>query len=297
MKQLLVAAVITTLTSMTTLPLAAEADCESTKILRHTFDADAFESLSMNALAGRLDIVGGNGDSIVFEGRACTDRDRWLDDMTLLIGDAGRELELTASIPEHGRGFEPRYAYMDIEIELPRYLPIRVRDSSGDILIRGAHVTGVDDSSGSIRIEDATASPAPLDIRDSSGDVDLRRIDGDVVIRDSSGSLSLRNITGNLEIPSDSSGDIQIDDIGGSVEITRDSSGEIEIENVAMNVGIGSDGSGAIEIRDIGGSVTIGSDGSGLVRVSGVRGDFTLSSKGSGDIRIRDVEGRVSTPR
>lgn len=275
-------------------PLDASAACQYNKTINHVFTADGFTSVTINALAGRLDVTGAPVDEITFEGEACADRQRYLDDITLLVEDDTEMLELTVSIPERHRDWDPRYAVMDVEITLPHDLPIRIRDSSGDILVRNAAVTSIDDSSGDIRVTDGRST---LVIEDSSGDIDVRDQDGDLSITDSSGSINVRDVQGNLTIPRDSSGDIEVEGVSGTVTIERDSSGEIEIENVAGSVYIGTDSSGDIEITQSGGDVIIGRDGSGTVSVAKVIGDFELEAKGSGDIRVRDIEGRISTPR
>lgn len=273
---------------------AASARCEHSEMHRHNFEADAFQGIDLAALAGSLDVIGTDSDRIVFEGRACTDRDQWLDHIRLDIDDGGNVLSLTVSIPYDDRDFDARYAHMDVVLELPRDLAIAIRDSSGDILVRDAAVTSIDDSSGNIRVENGRHT---LMVEDSSGDIDLRGIDGDVTVRDSSGSISIRRVTGDVTIPSDSAGDIEIDEVEGTVVVARDSSGDIEIEGVGQRVEVGSDGSGDIEIRDVAAGVRIESDGSGRVQIDDVSGDFELLAKGAGDVRVRGVEGNVSTPR
>ncbi len=280
--------------TLAALPYTASASCEASEMHRHSFEMSSFEAVEMNALAGRLDIMGTDGDRMVFEGRACSNHERWLEDMTLDIEDSGDELVLTVIIPYDRPDFDARYAHMDITLKLPHTMPISLRDSSGDILVQEASVTSIQDSSGDIRVENAQGS---LDIEDSSGDIDVRLTSGSVSVKDSSGNISLKGVGGDVVIPRDSSGEIEIEDVGGAVIIERDSSGSIEVETVAGSVEIGSDGGGGIDISDVEGSVSIGSDGSGLVRVRDVAGDFTLLAKGSGDIRVSRVEGTVTTPR
>lgn len=272
----------------------ASAACSHSKTIRHSFPAGTFESTVVNALAGRLDVIGTTGDTIEFEGRACTDREEYLDRMELDIEDSGDVLELTVMIPYDDRDFDARYAHMDVEVRLPKSMAVALRDSSGDILVRGATVTSIDDSSGNIRV---TGSTGALAIDDSSGNIDLRDIDGTITIRDSSGSISIRGALADVEIPRDSSGDIDIEQVTGNVHIARDSSGDIDIDEVKGRVAIDTDSSGDIEISNVGGGVEIGSDGSGRVRIDDIGGDFALLAKGSGDIRVRGVEGRVTTPR
>lgn len=273
---------------------SASASCRYEKQLDHVFPASAFDSVTINALAGRLDVTGTTDDEIVFRGTACSSEQEALDRIELDIQDASKDLEITVVIPYREFDFDPRYAHMDVEVSLPRDLAIALRDSSGDIQVRDAAVTSIDDSSGSIRVTNGRTS---LNVEDSSGEIDIRDLSGDLEITDSSGGISVRDVKGNVMIPRDSSGDIEVERVSGTVTVERDGSGEIQIERVENSVTVGSDGSGDIDVSDVKGNVNIGRDGSGSVNVSRVTGDFEIEAKGSGDVRVRDVDGKVSTSR
>lgn len=273
---------------------SATAACRHEKEFNHVFPADAFKSTTIRALAGRLDVESNNDGKVVFRGVACADEEEYLERISLDIQDSVDNLELTVVIPYRERDFDAEYAFMDVEITLPRDLPIAIFDSSGDIYVDDVSVTSIDDSSGNIYV---SRGRTDLSVEDSSGDVDIRELGGNMTIVDSSGDITIRDVKGEVMIPRDSSGDIEVDQVTGMVTVERDSSGEIEIENVGREVIVGSDGSGSIDISHVKGNVSIGSDGSGRVRVSNVSGDFELNRKGSGDIRVRDVEGKVTTPR
>ncbi|MFT7686089.1 MAG: hypothetical protein ACI9FB_001434 [Candidatus Azotimanducaceae bacterium] len=268
--------------------------CDESKVIEHTFPRADIELVTINALAGELEVIGEDSDSVVVYAKVCVDREEYLDEMTIDIIQSSEQLNLTAIIPYNKNGWRADYAYMDITLTLPRDLAIELRDSSGDIRVSGAALRQVDDSSGDIHIEDTNG---PLNILDSSGEIDVRGLDGDIEITDSSGHIELRNISGNVNIPRDSSGDIELEIIEGRIDILRDSSGEIDIDTASQSVSIGSDGSGGIRISNIEGSVFIGSDGSGNVNISHVGGNFSLESKGNGNIRTRDISGEISIPR
>ncbi len=275
------------------LPGALADQCSASKEINENLSATGISLLKVNALAGYLEIRSGDSDHIRFTGYACADEELWLSRMTLDIERDGEVLELTVMIPYEQDGFDPRYAHMNIELAIPESLETQIRDSSGNIDIDGVSITQIDDSSGSIRLED---NHSTVDIQDSSGDIELRDIHGGVTISDSAGDIDTRGVSGTLTISRDSSGDIDLRKTRGKVVIERDGSGNIDIDEVGDDVEIGSDGSGNITIRSITGNVTIGSDGSGGVTVATVSGDVTVNAKGQGTIRTQKIDGTISIP-
>ena len=275
-------------------PASLSAACHETKSITHTFPASGIRKLKINALAGRLDLTGVASDEIIINATACSDERQYVDKMSIDIDESSGMLDLTVIIPYTDNDWSAGYAYMDIDVTVPRALEMEIKDSSGDLSAKDVTLTTIDDSSGDIRLENVSGD---LGIRDSSGDIRVRGLEGNLLVGDSSGLLDIRDITGNVDIPHDSSGDIEIDTVSGLVTIKRDGSGSIEIENVLRDVTIGSDGSGDIRISQVSGSVIIGADGSGNVRVSQVSGDFLFDSKGSGNIRTKDIKGKTEVPR
>ncbi len=273
---------------------ALSSPCRESKEINHVFPAGNFTSVKVKALAGYLEVIGSDTDTIELNARACTDEVGYLDQMTVDVDDTTDELTLAVVIPYKDKKWYADYAYMDLEVKLPRDLATHLRDSSGEINASNATITRIDDSSGDIHTSSLLGD---LIIKDSSGNITLRKLDGNLTIHDSSGRISVSDITGDVTIPRDSSGDIKIDSVSGLVLVERDSSGDIEIENVKESVTIDSDGSGGIRISEVDGSVSIGRDGSGTVRVSYVQGDFHLDSKGSGNIRTKNIHGKTSIPR
>ena len=276
-------------------PVSAQAHkCEVSKQINHVFPADTFTLLKINTLAGSLVVTGEKTDVITINATACADKIKYLDQMTIDIDDSTDELEVTVIIPYNKGGWNAKYAYIDVQVSLPRDQITEIRDSSGNIEVRNATISSINDSAGDIYV---VSVQGDLRIEDSSGDIRIRDLTGNLVINDSSGGIDVRDVKGSVTIPRDSSGDIEIDSVSGGVLVERDGSGEIEIKNVKQDVTIGSDGSGSIRISKVDGSVYIGRDGSGNVRVSYVEGDFILESKGSGSIRTSNVKGNISTPQ
>lgn len=276
-----------------TLPVSADR-CAHQRDIALEFAGDEFESLSLRALAGELDVRGHASDKIEINARMCAHNADVLDAMDVDSTTYGRGLEVTVVIPpDVWSGWGRSYAYVDVEARIPEALAVAITDSSGDIGIENIHLLSVDDSSGSIRVRNTVGDAS---ITDSSGDINVRKHAGSLRVGDSSGTINLHNITGAIHIPADSSGDILIRG-AGDVQIDGDGSGDIEVEDVTNGVRIGRDGSGSINVARVGtGGVEIGSDGSGNIRVEEVAGDFRVERKGSGNVYSDRILGMVDVP-
>jgi len=234
-------------------------NCKYEKDLDVTLDVNGSERLTVVAAAGDLRITGQAGAREArAHGRVCVSEEEWLEEAEIFT-EGGRDARLAVVLPSTDGGWNVmgnRYAYMDLEIEVPADLALEVRDTSGDMEIRG---TGA------------------LEVEDSSGDIDIENVGGDVVLEDSSGSIELVAIDGDVLVRRDSSGDIHGRDIRGSVRVERDSSGEIRF-------------------RDVRDDFVVERDSSGDIVADTVGGDFRVESDGSGDVVARNVSGKVETP-
>ena len=232
-------------------------DCKYEKVIDETLDLSNSESLRIAAKAGDLKVRGGSGSEALIRAKVCASKEEWLDKATIET-EGGRSAEIAVDLPETS-GWSitgSNYAYIDLEVEVPRGIAVVVDDSSGD-----ADISGL----------------ASVEISDSSGDVEISDIDGDVSVKDSSGDIEVERVGGNLWIVNDSAGDGEVEGVEGSVRVEADSSGDLEFTNVGMDVLVERDSSGDIVARDVG-------------------GDFTVDRDGSGEIRYSDVTGSVSIP-
>ena len=229
--------------------LAAQDRCEFRDELEITGQARG--SLEVDAGAGTLAIRGRDGIAeIRVEATLCaSDRDR-LEELTVeLKGD-----RLETDYPNLGGGWlgGNRYARIDLVVEVPSGMNIRVEDSSGSLTIEGV---------------------GEVDLRDSSGSIQLRDV-GSVVIEDGSGSLKVENVTGDIEVE-DGSGSMQIDGVTGDVLI-RDGSGSIRVEAVGGTVRIDGVGSGGVSVRDVEGDLVVRDGRRERIRYSDIRGVLDL---------------------
>ena len=143
-------------------------------------------------------------------------------------------------------------ARIDLNVVVPKNLPVRIEDGSGRIEIKdlGAGLK-INDGSGSIHIRDTRGN---IRIEDGSGEIQITDVEGNLEVRDGSGTIAVESISGDVYIV-DSSGDMMVKDVNGNLTV-RDGSGAIEIQNVTQNVLIKEAGSGSLDIDGVKGEVT-----------------------------------------
>ena len=213
--------------------VTASADCDHTAPHRLSADLKGATSVAVIGRAGSLRVSGGAGGAVTATGVACaSDRD-FLADMRIAARREGSELVIEAIVPERTMVFGWHEARLDLEVTVPPNVPIRIKDGSGELDIRGVR--------------------------------------GNVEVRDGSGAIRIRDVSGDVRVE-DGSGGIEIEDIRGTVRIVEDGSGGIDIRNVERDVIVEADGSGSIDVDEVRGNFTVERDGSGGVewdRVSG----------------------------
>lgn len=240
---------------------AAEAgDCKYEKELNLELDLSNSDSLTINAVAGSLQIDGSSGaQNATINGRICVSKKQWLEESRVDLS-AGKHAKIDAILPDEDSGWSltgNTYKYIDLRIKVPSDIALNVRDSSGDLSM---------DNVGAVNLQD------------SSGDIEIDQASGPIVVRDSSGGIHIEHVGNDVTIESDSSGSIELEDIDGNAVVERDSSGEIDFRDIRGDAIVERDSSGSISARDIG-------------------GDFRVDRDGSGSINSSNVKGTVSTPK
>ncbi len=236
----------------------AQAECKFERLLDESLDVSGSQSLAIAAGAGDLEIAGVSGsDEVKISGKICVSEQQWLDEARLETS-SGDRAEINVVLPDVSGGWSlwgSKYAYMDLELEVPEGLALQLRDSSGDIEIEDISTLSIQDSSGDIEIRNAAGL---VEIKDSSGDIEVRGLQGDfTIISDSSGDILGSDIAGNVLVKADSSGDIRFTEVGKDVVVERDSSGDIIAENVGGDFRVLKDSSGKIRSEDMTGEVVI----------------------------------------
>ena len=230
----------------------------------------AAESLRVDAGAGKLVITGESGiDDIRVVATLCASDQERLDALDVSL-DEGR---LDTDYPRNGgSGWfgRNRYARIDLVVQVPAGVNLRVDDSSGSVEIANVGEVSIDDGSGSLQVRGV----ASVAIDDGSGNLQIEDVAGSVTVDDGSGSVRIENVAGNVTVE-DGAGSLRIRTVGGDVSV--------------------SDGSGSIEIASVGGTVRIGA-GAGSVTVRDVDGDLVVTDTRRSRIRYSDIRGVLDLP-
>lgn len=242
-------------------PCLHAGNCEYEKRIDQTLDLSASSELVVNAGAGSLEVNGTkSGRLATIKGRVCVSQEDWLD-QSVVTTHKGQRAEITVELPEADGDLSfvsRRYAYLDLELEVPNHVTLKIRDGAGNMMISDVGAVNVEDSSGDIEIED---SMGPVVVKDSSGDIQINDITTSVTIEsDGSGDIEGENIYGSVLVGDDSSGDIQFENIGRDLTIERDSTGDIHARKVLGNFHVISDSSGKISSAKIMGDVILPDD-------------------------------------
>ena len=236
--------------------------CKYTTDIEMTLDLSDTDELAISAVAGELDIVGIAGlDEAVIHGKVCASKEAWLNE-SRIDTRTGKLAEINVMLPETDKGWSfglSSYVSMDLRIDVPEEMMLRIKDSSGDLSLDGV---------------------GAVNLQDSSGDIEIDHSNGAVAIRDSSGDIDIDQVQGDLTIEADSSGDIYIEHVEGEVLVEQDSSGDIRVSHVKDSVVVLRDSSGDIRATDVGGDFKVHRDGSGGIRSSNIRGVTELPYKG-----------------
>jgi DUF4097 and DUF4098 domain-containing protein YvlB len=233
-------------------------NCSYSKDIDQSLVVSGSGLVSISAGAGDLVITGvsGSGEAVI-RGKVCVSDEEWLD-QSRVDTVSGETAEINVILPKVDSSWSltgMNYAYIDLEIQVPDSLALRVRDSSGDVEISKVASVDLEDSSGDIEISDASGT---VEVRDSSGDIEVSDLEGDLnIVSDSSGDIEGENIEGSVRVTADSSGDISFDGIGRDVVVERDSSGDIRAQRVDGDFIVLRDSSGDIRFTEIAGNVEI----------------------------------------
>lgn len=200
------------------------------------------------------------GSSTRVEGRACASSQDMLDRLQLTQRREGDRLII--GIPSDrnnwfGGGWtRGNYASLDVNITVPKTMPVNMAVGSGD-----AEVIGIGNVSANVGSGDLTVRGADrLEARIGSGDIkadDIGQLEIDVV---GSGDFEATNIRGDVRIGSIGSGDVDLRKVGGSVEARTIGSGDLNVATVGGGLHVAHVGSGSVDHRDVKGRVDIPQD-------------------------------------
>jgi DUF4097 and DUF4098 domain-containing protein YvlB len=211
-----------------------------------TLNAKSLSALKVEAGSGFLHITGSDTDEVTVKAEIYQDQPH--DEYCLGLEAKGSNAELSAGQCDYHTNKQTR---IDLTVSIPRSFNVNVHDGSGEIIIRKAANTVINDGSGSIEAIDIQGT---LEINDGSGSINVRNVSRDIKIHDGSGNIDVAHTQGNINVH-DGSGGIDLNDIAGDVVIS-DGSGSIRVDKAA-NFELLSDGSGSVNVTNISGKTTL----------------------------------------
>ncbi len=235
--------------------IAKADDCSYSRKIERSIDIPELTSLKVLARAGTLKIIGDKGsDEIRIDAKLCASRKKNLKKMDVLFTNNGQLGILKTDIPDSNGLWFSGTNSIDLSIKVPERMVLDVDDSSGSVLIQDVAALKIVDSSGSLSIKGVAGD---LGLRDSSGSIDIDQVAGSVVLSDSSGGISITNVSDDVLIKGDSSGSILVKNVGGDFVVNQDTSGSISAINIGRHFWVRRDSSGGINYKNVGGKVDI----------------------------------------
>ena len=276
---------------LSALALAPAVATAATHKAELTLDAGAGARISLENLAGRMTVTGGDGDRLVIEADRVGATDALAQSVTLEHRVDGDSIEIWFEYPDDEIVYRPddgwsgntRTSYrgervevssrgdgaevhVNVRVTLPKGVQFAANNVVGGLEAAGVHgTTTLKTSSGRIK---ATDGSGEWELRSGSGRISVEGFDGDLDAHTGSGRIALERVSGEIEATTGSGG-IEASNVGGDVEMQT--------------------GSGGIRISDLmGGGAFEATTGSGSIRVDGDLSkvtDLTMQT-GSGSIRV-----------
>jgi len=278
---------------------AAYADAPQTRLVRESFPVAAGQTLRLANLAGRVELVPGQGSQVVVEATVHADGDSAAETQKLLAGmkwvrshdGKGREEMALAYPVESYRGFHyPRPK--DREDDIPAFLSFLADNNRTSTTYRGERVrvyarrkSGVPTLYADLRI--AVPASAAFAVRNVLGAVRSEDLTGTVEVDTGSADVRFGAFAGTLTIET-GSGDVRLGGVKGETTI-KTGSGDLSVGNLVGNGTINT-GSGDVVIEQVAAGKLAVETGSGNQTVRAGTASKVVSKAGSGDVRLLKVE-------
>jgi len=237
--------------------LASASDCEHSQDRSLALDLDGVRSVRIEIGSNDLRLAPSGATGARFDARACASSPELFEQVVLEQRREGDRLVIVARRDGYSVGWiKPKYAYLEIDAQLPAGLAHEVKVGSGDAVVTGL---------GSLR---ADVGSGDLEVRDIAGLFQVEVGSGDVLAED----------VGELRVDSVGSGDLEASGVRGNVLVRDIGSGDVDLRRVGGNVEIASIGSGDADIDEVTGDLRVIDVGSGDVSPSRIGGRTYLPS-------------------
>lgn len=275
-----------------TLPAGAS-PAPFSRTLRHAIPVTAGQTVLLENLAGRLEIVAGNGPEVVVDGTAYAETESLLESLKLDVNGTTAHMTYPIDGPvyypgDKRTGFLESLSYSSSTVDYQgRRVTVRQGRGSGTLLYADLRLQVPP----GVSVE-AFQAVGRISARNVGGGVQLKTGSGDIDVSDATGAIALKTGSGDVSVDggaalkvSTGSGDVAASRLKGDVEIGT-GSGDVRLSRAeAGRVSIHT-GSGEITLDDVTGSLELRT-GSGDVGGRGLRGVESLAVEtGSGQVLL-----------
>lgn len=175
---------------------------------------------------------------------------------------------------------------LDLRIQIPANIPVKVRDIFGDI-DGGDFINSFDLECNSVSVINLGKILTSTIRSTGTGDIRIGNVTGDLEIDMSSvGSVEVGVVTGSLTVDVSGTGDLYVEAVqGGDVSIELTSVGSVTIDGGTFNhLDVESDGTGDVTVRGTAASASLESNSVGSIYVNNVTGRLRTRANSVGDI-------------
>ncbi len=238
--------------------LAWASDCEHSQDRSLKLDLTGVRSVRIEIGAGELRLAPSGASGARFGARACASSSELFGQLTLEQRREGDRLVIVARREGYSIGWNtPKYAYLDIDAQLPPELAYEVKVGSGDADVSGLSKLWADVGSGDLVVRDIAGL---FEVEVGSGDVVAAEVGELRVSSVGSGDLEVVGVRDNALVRDIGSGDVDLRRVGGNVEISSIGSGDADVDEVVGDLRVAKLGSGDVSSSRIGGRTELPSD-------------------------------------
>ncbi len=224
-------------------------------------DLTSVHTLIIDIGQHNLNLKGAAASTAQVHGRACASSQDRLATLQVTQRRDGDRLLLTAVNTSSSWNVSlfgvSRYAYLDLQVNVPADLAVELDVGSGD-----AHVADVAQLAASVGSGDLHVNGVRnrFDAHVGSGDITAENVGETHVASIGSGDFTVNRVRGDIWIGSIGSGDADLRAIGGTVDVKSIGSGDLRVKSVAHDLHVARLGSGDISHDSVAGRVDIPKD-------------------------------------
>lgn len=237
---------------------ASASDCRHSEDRSLRLDLDGVKSVRIEIGANDLRLTPAPAGNARFGARACASSPELFGQLVLEQRREGDRLVIVANREGFSIGWSmPKYAYLEMDAQLPAGLAYEVKVGSGDARVSGLDSLRADVGSGDLEVRDIAGL---LELEVGSGDVLAENVGELRVSSVGSGDLETSGVRGDVLVRDIGSGDVDLRRVGGNVEISSIGSGDADIDEVAGDLLVVEVGSGDVSPSRIGGRTELPAD-------------------------------------